>query len=52
MNDTLNTEELASVVDAPEATLAPVAGDGEAAPAEGTIFVAEDAEAVSVPYDA
>ena len=51
MNDTINTEELVPVVDATEATLAP-AGDGETAQPEGTVFVAEDNEAVSVSYDA
>jgi hypothetical protein len=52
MNDTYNTEELVPVVDATEATLAPDAGAGEAAQSEGTVFVAEDNEAVSVAYDA
>jgi hypothetical protein len=49
MNDTINTAfdpEALPVIDASDATLAPVAGEGEAASEEVTIFIAEDAEAV------
>jgi hypothetical protein len=54
MNDTVeNNEELAATQALTE-VLGPsiVPGDGEAAHAEGTVFVAEDNEAVSVSYDA